>query len=196
MQLARKSIFYLAFHPSGENSSPMFQSRFLTAILMVLIAAFSRILPHPPNFSPILAVSLFSGAYLMDKRLAYLVPIAAMFASDLFLGLHALMPVIYLLMVLFVFFGTRLSKSVTATKTLGFTLVSSVLFFFVTNLAVWLTSGMYSLDLTGFVSCFTLALPFFQNSLFGDFVYSGILFGAMMLLERTVFKSSIALSRI
>ncbi|TGL57156.1 hypothetical protein EHQ58_15330 [Leptospira ognonensis] len=174
----------------------MFQSRFLTAILMVLVAAFSRILPHPPNFSPILAVSLFSGAYLVDKRLAYLVPLAAMFVSDLFLGFHALMPVIYLLMVLFVFLGTRLSKSVSATKTLGFTLVSSVLFFFATNLAVWLTSGMYSIDLTGFVSCFTLALPFFQNSLLGDLVYSGILFGAMMFLERTVFKSSIALSRV
>ncbi len=73
-------------------------------------------------------------------------------------------------------------------KTLGLTLGSSFLFFIITNFAVWLTSGMYSLNAEGFLLCFTLAIPFFQNSLLGDLAYSGILFGAMYYLERRVFS--------
>jgi hypothetical protein len=157
---------------------------------MIVVAAFSRILPHPPNFNPLLAVSLFSGAYLMDKRLAYLVPILAMFASDLFLGLHELMPVVYLSLMLFVYLGTKLSASVTMVKTFGFTLASSAFFFVVTNVAVWLTSGMYSIDYEGFVTCFTLALPFFQNSVLGDLAYSLILFGSMVYLDKTIFSKA------
>jgi hypothetical protein len=166
----------------------MFQSRIITAILMISVAAFSRILPHPPNFSPLLAVSLFSGAFLLDKRIAYVVPLLAMFVSDLYLGFHELIPVVYLSLLLFVYLGTKLSDSLTLKKSLGFTFVSSLFFFLVTNFAVWLTSGIYPLNGTGLIACFTLALPFFQNSLLGDLTYAGILFGSMVYLDKSVFS--------
>src|SRR6218665_2078179 len=83
----------------------MFQSRYFVASLMVVAAVASRILPHPPNFTPLLAVSLFSGAFLTDKRLAYGVPLLAMLLSDLYFGFHSLMPVIYLCMALGVYSG-------------------------------------------------------------------------------------------
>ncbi len=164
-------------------------SKYLTAILMILVAAFSRILPHPPNFNPVLAISLFSGAYLLDKRLAFLIPLLGMLLSDLVIGFHDLLPVVYALMALFVYFGTRLSRSISVAKTAGTALVSSILFFGITNFAVWLTSGMYSLDLSGLSLCFSMALPFFQNSILGDFVYTGILFGSMAVLEKTAFQN-------
>ncbi|MDZ4725475.1 MAG: DUF6580 family putative transport protein [Leptospira sp.] len=167
----------------------MSQSRILTAILMVLVAVASRILPHPPNFNPILAVSLFSGAYLLDKKFAYAVPLVAMLLSDLVIGFHALMPVIYLSMALFVFLGAKLSSSPKIGRTFTLTLASSVFFFIITNFAVWLTSGMYSLDFQGLVFCFTQAIPFFQNSLASDLLYTGVLFGSMIYLDRTVFAS-------
>ncbi|EOQ89063.1 hypothetical protein LEP1GSC202_1765 [Leptospira yanagawae serovar Saopaulo str. Sao Paulo = ATCC 700523] len=166
----------------------MFQSRVSVAILMVIATVLSRILPHPPNFTPVLAVSLFSGAYLADRRIALVVPILAMFVSDLYLGLHDLMPVVYGFMVLSVLFGKQIGTSMA--KSFGYTVVGSVLFFVVTNLAVWFTSGMYSLDVAGLSQCFVLALPFFQNSILGDLVYSGILFGAMAFLNRTVFQTA------
>ncbi|TGM55204.1 hypothetical protein EHQ91_09695 [Leptospira biflexa] len=166
----------------------MFQSRVSVAILMVIATVLSRILPHPPNFTPVLAVSLFSGAYLADRRLALVVPIAAMFVSDLFIGFHDLMPVVYGFMILSVLFGKQIGTSLS--KSFGYTVVGSVLFFVVTNIAVWATSGMYSLDVVGLRQCFVMAVPFFQNSILGDLVYSGILFGAMAFLNRTVFQTA------
>lgn len=166
----------------------MFQSRVSVAILMVIATVLSRILPHPPNFTPVLAVSLFSGAYLTDRRIALVVPILAMFVSDLYLGFHDLMPVVYGLMLVSVLYGKQIGTSVK--KSFGYTLVGSVVFFVVTNLAVWVTSGMYTLDLTGLGQCFVMALPFFQNSILGDLVYSGILFGSMAFLNRTVFVTA------
>ncbi|WP_109021221.1 DUF6580 family putative transport protein [Leptospira kobayashii] len=162
----------------------MFQSRLFVASLMVMAAVASRILPHPPNFTPLLAVSLFSGAFLSDKRLAYGVPLLAMLISDLYFGFHSLMPVIYLCMALGVYSGFRLLPDRPALKTAGYTIAGSVLFFLVTNFAVWLTSGMYPLNEQGLVACFALAIPFFQNSIAGDLVYTGALFGGMYLLER------------
>ncbi|MGE8721504.1 DUF6580 family putative transport protein [Leptospira terpstrae] len=166
----------------------MFQSRVSVAILMVIATVISRILPHPPNFTPILAVSLFSGAYLTDRRLALLIPILAMLVSDFFIGFHDLMPVVYGFMILAVLFGKQIGSSLS--KSFGYTVVGSVVFFVLTNFAVWATSGMYPLDGTGLVTCFTLAIPFFQNSIAGDLVYSGILFGSMALLNRTVFVTA------
>ncbi|XDD47086.1 DUF6580 family putative transport protein [Leptospira sp. WS39.C2] len=165
----------------------MFQSRVSVAILMVIATVLSRVLPHPPNFTPVLAVSLFSGAYLTDRKLALVVPILAMFFSDLVIGFHDLMPVVYGFMALSVLFGKQIGTSVS--KSFGYTAIGSVLFFIVTNLAVWATSGMYTLDLSGLTQCFVMAVPFFQNSILGDFVYSGILFGAMAFLNRTVFQT-------
>jgi hypothetical protein len=166
----------------------MFQSKYLTVILMILVAAGSRLLPHPPNFSPILAISLFAGAYLPGKRLAYLIPVLAMFLSDLVIGFHELVPLVYLCMVLFVFLGATLSKKINLPRTVTFTLGSSVFFFVTTNFAVWLTSGLYSLNVSGLIQCFTMAIPFFQNSLLGDFVFVGILFGSMAFLETSYFS--------
>ncbi len=158
---------------------------------MILVAVASRILPHPPNFNPLMAVSLFSGAYLLEKKWAYFVPLAAMLISDLYFGLHDLLPVVYICMAGIVFLGTKLSQNKTWKKTFGYTLFSSVVFFLVTNFAVWLTSGMYPLNGEGLVTCFTLAVPFFQNSVAGDLLFTGILFGSMAFLERTHFKGEL-----
>nr|WP_108975476.1 DUF6580 family putative transport protein [Leptospira ryugenii] len=163
----------------------MFSRRLFTVLFMVLVAAASRLLPHPPNFTPILAVSLFAGAYIVPRKWAFLVPVVAMFLSDLVIGLHELLPLVYLCMMLSVFLGSHLGQKPKLTSTFGLSVLSSVFFFFVTNLAVWLTSGMYSLDWIGFISCFTLALPFFQNSIVGDLFFTGVLFGSMYVIEKT-----------
>ncbi|MCZ8343803.1 MAG: hypothetical protein O9301_12265 [Leptospira sp.] len=160
----------------------MFQSRAFLVVFMVLIAAISRILPHPPNFTPILAISLFSGAFISSRRIAVLVPILAMFLSDLFLGFHNLMLLIYVLMAGTAYVGSRLQNS--KSKTAIATIVGSIIFFVTTNVAVWLTSGMYTLDWKGLVTCFTLAIPFFQNSIAGDIIYTSLLFGTMSFLDK------------
>jgi hypothetical protein len=152
---------------------------------LVLAAALSRLLPHPPNFSPIEATALFAGASLASRWLAMAVPIAAMLVSDAILGFHAGMPVVYGSMAaiaLAAHFGLRGRVSVGRVAFFG---VGGALFFFiVTNFAVWLGSGMYRLTWEGLIACYVAAIPFFHNQLAGVAVYSTLLFGAFAMIAR------------
>ncbi len=153
---------------------------------MILLAALSRLLPHPPNFTPIEAIGLFAGAYLADRRMAFLVPLLAMGISDLVLGLHSGMAVIYALIALTVWLGLRMGPHPRALKILGFGSLSAVIFFVVSNFAVWAGGGgvYYTHDLAGLTACYVAAIPFFANSLAGLAVYSLMLFGGVELLAR------------
>ncbi len=152
---------------------------------MIVAAAAFRILPHPPNFSPIAALALFGGAQFADKRAAFLVPLAAMFLSDLVLGLHALMPVIYGCFALVVCLGMLLREQRSPLRIVALALSASALFFTVTNFAVWAFSGMYPETGAGLGACFAAALPFLQNTLAGDLCFTAVLFGGMALAEWT-----------
>lgn len=167
----------------------------ITAILLILFAAFSRILPHPANFTPIAAIALFGGVYL-NKRLAFAVPIAAMFISDLIIGLHSGMIWVYGSFVIITLLGFWLRAKMSArlrngqastgkkvSYIFGAALASSVIFFIITNFGVW-TSGYYGLDLKGLAECYAAAIPFFRNSLLGDFVYVTLMFGVYELVLR------------
>lgn len=135
---------------------------------LIIIAVLMRLVPHPPNFAPITSIALFSGIHFANKRLALFIPLCAMFLSDLFLGLHALIPVIYLSFLIISVMGFYLkSLSITAV------LASSILFFLVSNLGVWYF--YYPHSWAGLMNCFILALPFFASALAGDLFYAGAL---------------------
>ena len=159
-----------------------------TLVLVGLIAAcvLSRLIPHPWNFSPIEAVALFAGARFADRRLALLVPIAAMALSDVVLGFHGGIPVVYACIALMAWFGRGLRERGGAWRIAAYGFASASFFFVATNLQVWLASGMYPLSLEGLATCFGLALPFFQNQLAGVAFYSTLLFGGWALLARRV----------
>lgn len=171
----------------------MMNARFTVFTGMIVAAALSRILPHPPNFAPINAIALFAGAYLADKKaFAFAVPLLAMLLSDAVLelltgwGFYSGMWVIYACMLIVTALGFRHAEK-RSPFALGFSVfLASVVFFVVTNFAVWLSSGMYSHTLSGLEACYIAALPFFQNSLAGDAFYSVVLFGAAALAERYV----------
>ncbi len=150
---------------------------------MIVTAAAFRILSHPPDFSPIAALALFGGAHFADKRAACLVPLAAMFLSDLVLGLHALLPVIYGCFALVVCLGFLLRERRSAGRSAMLALGASVLFFSMSNLAVWAFSGIYPKTGAGLAGCYVAALPFFQNTVAGDLCFSTVLFGGMALAE-------------
>lgn len=161
---------------------------------MVLAAAASRLIPHPPNFTPIAAMALFGGARL-EPRLAFLVPLAAMFLSDLALGvvsgdlrvgLHPLLPVVYASFALIVCLGLWLRNRQSVLSIAGATLAGSVLFFVLTNLGVWAFGSGYPKSAVGLVTCYVAAIPFFHNTLLGDAVYAAALFGGLALAERAV----------
>jgi uncharacterized membrane protein len=162
------------------------QTRWMVIAGLIGAAAATRLLPHPPNVTPVAAMALFGGAHLADRRLAFLVPLAAMFASDLVLGLHALVPVVYGAFALIVWIGTRLAGRITPARVAVATLAGSVLFFAVTNFGVWALGGLYPRTAAGLVAAYVAAIPFFRNTLVGDAAYALALFGGYALLERAL----------
>lgn len=160
----------------------MNNSRFLVLAAMVAFAALARLIPHPPNFTPIGAMALFGGACFADRRLACTLPLAALFLSDLFLGLHVLIPVVYGSFALNVLLGRWLRSRRTVVTTAAVTLAGSVQFFVVTNFACWLLYYPHTAE--GLVACYVSAIPFFQNTLLGDAVFTTALFGTLAVAER------------
>lgn len=154
---------------------------------LILLAALSRVITHSlgiaNGFSPVIALSLFGGAYIKDKRLAFALPLGMMLLSDAFIGFHGLMWAVYGSIALGVVIGKLTSKKVTAPKIVGGSLASSTLFFIITNFAVWAQYDMYPKTMEGLGACYVAAIPFYRTGLLGDLVWCGILFGAFALAK-------------
>jgi hypothetical protein len=165
---------------------------------LILVSTWMRLLPHPANFSPLMAVALFSGAFLGERRwLACLVPLAALFLSDLVIGFDATLPFVYGAMILAVLMGQLLARALKPKTTtsvrvakgvsfLGFTtlatVAASLLFFVISNFGVWWVGRLYPLTQAGLVNCYLQGLPFLLKSLCGDLVYTYLLFSAWLAL--------------
>jgi len=162
----------------------MHTPRLKLLIGMILTAAVSRLVPHPPNLTPIAAMALFGGATFADKRAAFMVPLLALFVTDFFLGFSRLTPVIYGSFALSVCLGMWLRVRRSAGRIALATLCSSIFFFVLTNLGFWAFTPIYAKTLSGLWECYVAALPFFRNTLAGDLLYSGLLFGALAIAER------------
>lgn len=170
-------------------------SRAALIIGLIAAAALTRLIPHPPNFTPFAAVALFAGAYLKDRRLAFVVPLAALFLTDMLLGFHLTMPFVYTGMAITVAMGLWLAHRRSAARVLAGALASSVIFFVLTNFGTWLMTGMYPRDWAGLTACYVAGIPFFQNSVGAALLYSGVLFGVMALLEKAAGRGQTTLSR-
>lgn len=161
---------------------------------MILIAVFSRLLPHPPNFTPIMSIALFSGTYFSKKILAFIIPITAMILTDFVLGFHESILAVYLSFAIIVLLGNFIAKKLTVKNVIISSMASAVLFFVLTNLSVWLFGPFYSKDISGLIQCFIAALAFFRyegiyqsmfvNTFISSLFYSGLLFGSYELIKR------------
>jgi hypothetical protein len=161
-------------------------TRIIALLAAIVGAAALRLVPHPPNFSPIDAMALFGGAYLGRKAIAFVAPLAAMLLSDALLGFHSGMPFVYASVAISVMIGWWVASNRSVARIGAAALASAVLFFVVTNFGVWLQSGMYPPTPAGLAACYVAAIPFFQNTLAGDLLYATLLFGGFAVLERLI----------
>lgn len=157
-----------------------------TLLALILVAALSRFVPHPWNWTAIGAAALLSGSRFDSVWAGLLVPVAALFVSDLILGLHSTMVFTYGALVVISlgawFFRERLS----GWKSIGGAAVgSSLVFFVITNFGVWLMGGFYAPTAAGLLACYVAGLPFLASQMMGDLFYSGIFFGAWEWLRRS-----------
>ena len=141
------------------------------ALLLIVLGALFRLAPHPDNFTPTMAIALFSGATL-PPALALTVPLAVMMATDLVIGLHPLFWLVWGSFAAVVLIGLWVGKAAGAGRVITGTLSGSVLFFIATNLGVFFFEGMYPKNREGLAQCYAMAAPFFRNSLAGDIFYS------------------------
>lgn len=167
-------------------NSKTFTPGFLVLTGIVFLAAFIRLIPHPPNFAPIAAVALFGGAYFNKKWAAYLVPLLAMFITDLILGFHATMWAVYISFVLIVGLGMVMIKQKKVTNIFLASVSASVLFFVITNFGLWISTPYYEKTGTGLAACYTAAIPFFHHTLLGDLFFVAVIFGLYELAKAKI----------
>jgi hypothetical protein len=162
----------------------MEKPRFATLAGMIFLAAASRLIPHPPNFTPLTAMALFGGAYISDKRLAFGLPLAALLLSDAVLGFYHDMIWVYGSFALIVCLGLQLQSRRRLLPIAGAALASSVLFFVITNFGFIISDDLYPRTLEGLATGYVAAIPFFQNTIAGDLVYTALLFGGFAIVEK------------
>ena len=146
-------------------------------VSLIFFAILSRFLPHPPNFTPIAAIALLSSKGFTNRWVVFLIPIVSLFISDLFIGLHATIPFVYFSFILIALLGMYVKKI-----NIISVLLSSTIFFLVSNFGVWLL--YYPISVEGIIQCYTLALPFFLNTVLGDLVYGACLIYPFYALQR------------
>lgn len=158
--------------------------RTLTLILCVFGAAALRLLPHWPNFTPVAAVALFAGAQIDNRRLAVIVPLAALFLSDWILGFYPGMPFVYTGFLISILIGFVLRRHSTVTGIAFGAVASATVFFLLSNLGVWWAMGLYPKTPAGLMEAYLAGIPFLRETLASNALYVTLLFGGIRLLER------------
>jgi hypothetical protein len=148
----------------------------------VLMAVLVRLLPHPPNVTPITALAIF-GYNFKNKYLGLSLPLIAMVLSDIYLGFYGITLWVYGSFLLISLLG-RYWKKIKVTNVL----ISSLIFFIITNFGVWL--GGYPKTWEGFLLCYTMAIPFFINSMLGDLFFSYLMKFSFQSVEKKVLVPS------
>ena len=186
-------------YPSIMNKQN--NSSILTAAFLILVAAITRYFPHPPNFTAIGAMAIFGGAAISNKKLAFLLPLAALFLSDVALQLFSSTKGFYGTSQYFVYGAfmiitalSTLMKKKSATNIFFAAIWSGIIFFIVSNFGTWASGDIYPKTLNGLRTCFIEAIPFYKNEFFGNFLlntiygnlfFSAILFGIYAVTEKT-----------
>ena len=157
--------------------------RELLIIGFLLFAVVIRLIPHPPNFTPITALALFGSTTFRNKWFGLLLPIIAMWISDLYLGFYSISIWVYSSFFLISLLGLYWKKIQVKNV-----FISSLIFFIITNFGVWL--GGYPKTIEGFLLCYTMAIPFFINSILGDLFFSYLMKFSFQSVEKKLLARS------
>ena len=156
------------------------------SIITVIVAlALFRLMQLIPNVSPIAAMALFAGAQFTDKKMAFVIPFAALLVSDFILGMHSTMIFVYAAFAVTVLVGISIQKRQTIASVLVAAIGTSLMFFLVTNAGVWMMYDSYAPGFNGLIEAYIAGIPFYQNTLLGDLFFSTVLFGGYALIKQS-----------
>jgi len=151
---------------------------------LILILAFSRLIPHPPNFTPIIAVAIMSGYFFRNIYLSTIILVITMLITDLIIGFYSNMLFVYLSLFLIVTLFFKINDKMKLSNLFIFGFVGSLIFYIVSNFGVWALSDMYEGSLAGLAQCYIAAIPFFKNTLFSTIIFSYAAFLANKFLNK------------
>jgi hypothetical protein len=198
-----EKLLLLIFAKSTGNMNKQSTSTLISAVLLILIAALSRVILYPDNFSPIIGMAIFAGAVISDKRLAFALPLFAMFLSDVifevsgiadgFWGWGQLVGYGILAMITVIAFSM---KKINVFSVAGYSIGSSLIFFFLSNSAFFVFDNpvyhTYTQDISGYFAALAGGLPFLKTGIIADMVYSTVLFGTYFLVQHFAFSKKVA----
>ena len=156
---------------------------------LVLLLAFSRLIPHPPNFTPIIAVAIMSGYFFRNINMSFVVLLTSMLLADIFVGFYEHMFFVYLSLFLITFIFFKIANKINFKNLFVFGFFGSLIFYLISNFGVWATGILYEKNLNGLINCYFLAIPFFKNTFFSTIIFSYAAFFANHLYEKIKLKN-------
>ena len=145
---------------------------------LILILALARLIPHPPNFTPIIAVAIVSGYFFKNLNFSLIILLMAMLISDLFIGFYENVFFVYASLLLITFIFHKISKKINFKNLFIFGFTGSLIFFIISNFGVWILGSPgvdnlpYDKNLNGLIECYILAIPFFGNTFLSTVIFS------------------------
>ena len=139
---------------------------------LILILAFSRLIPHPDNFTPIIAIAIMGSYFFNNINLSYLVVLFSMLIADFFIVFYGHVLFVYFPLFLIIMIFFKLSKKINFKNLFIFGFAGSLIFFMISNFGVWLVSGLYEKNINGLIECYFMAIPFFKNTLISTLIFS------------------------
>jgi len=157
----------------------------IVPIGLILVLALARLIPHPPNFTPIIAVAIMSGYFFKNIKLSFFALLIAMLISDLFIGFYENIIFVYVALLLITFVFYKIANKINFKNLFIYGFGGSLIFFIISNFGVWALGSPgvlnlpYEKNLVGLINCYVLALPFLKNTLLSTifFSYIGLIFG-------------------
>ena len=139
---------------------------------LILLLAFSRLIPHPPNFTPIVAVAIMSGYFFTNIRLSFIVLLISMLLADVFVGFYNNMFFVYASLFIITLTFFKVSNRINFKSLFIYGFVGSLVFYIVSNFGVWIVGDLYEKNLNGLITCYYLAIPFFKNTILSTLIFS------------------------
>ena len=158
-------------------------------ISLILILAFARLIPHPPNFTPIIAVAILSSCFFRNVYLSIAILLVSMLLADVVIGFYKDMLFVYISLLLIPIIFFKISSKINYKNLFIFGFVGALIFYLISNFGVWLVGNLYSKDIDGLVECYYLAIPFFRNTLFSTIFYSYFGLFLMIFINRFNLKT-------
>ena len=141
-------------------------------VTLIIILTWARLIPHPPNFTPIVTVAILSGYFFSNIYLSFLTLLISMFIADAFIGFHEHMFSVYISLLLISFIFYKISEKINFKNLFMCSFIASLIFFIISNFGVWIIGGLYDRSLSGLVECYILAIPFFGNTFLSTVIFA------------------------